>query len=108
MLNNYFYSHLVDLDSLFSELDVLDLTAEQKKELKNLAREHVHQTVIDTILSQLSETDKKRFLELVALGESEKIWKHLNEKAKKVEEKIRDASEQIKKELKEDIAKVKK
>jgi len=108
MLNNYFYSHLIDLDSLFSELDVLDLTAEQKKELKNLAREHVHQTVIDTILSQLSETDKKRFLELVALGESEKIWKHLNEKAEKIEDKITTAADQIKNELKEDIVKVKK
>ena len=108
MLNNYFYSHLVDLYSLFGELDLLSLTKAERKELESLAHSHVHQAILDTILSHLTDDDKKKFLELVVLGDSDKIWSHLHERVEKIEEKIKDASEQIKKELKEDIAKVKK
>ncbi len=107
MKQKYFYSHLVELDWLLSELDSLDLTKEEKRELVDLAHTQVHQTVMDTILSHLDGNDKKRFLELVALGEDKKIWNHLNEKVVKIEDKIKVAAAQIKKELKEDIVKIK-
>ena len=40
-------------------------------------------------------------------GNDQKIWRHLNEKAEKIEDKIKDASESIQKELKVDIKKIK-
>ncbi|MCR4324454.1 MAG: hypothetical protein NUV69_02080 [Candidatus Curtissbacteria bacterium] len=107
MRKKYFYSHLINLDTLISDLDSLDLKSEEKKELLDIAHMHVHQTIMDSILSELTDVDKKRFLELVLHGEDEKVWGHLNEKVEKIEEKIISASEQIKGELKEDIKKVK-
>ena len=108
MTQKYFYSHLVDLESLEEELSLLDLTKDEKKELVEIAHVTLHGTILDAILSELSEVDKRKFLTLVAHGNDEKIWEHLNTKVEKVEEKISAAALQIKKELKEDITKIKK
>ena len=108
-MNNpkHFYSHLVDLGDLESELGVIDVSGQEKDELMDIAHIHLHEAIIDTILSHLSEADKKKFLELMAFGEDEKIWDHLNSKVEAIEEKIGDAAKQVKKELKEDIRSVK-
>lgn len=103
----YFYSHLVDLSELESEIGTLDISPREKSELMDLAHVNLHQTVLDAILSQLTDTDKKRFMELLLHGEDEKIWNHLNKKVEKIEEKITTAAGDIKKELKEDIRKIK-
>lgn len=107
MKKPYFWSHLVDTNTLLDDLEQLDLTSEQKKELMEIAHTHMHQTLMDAVLSQLSETDKRRFLELLAAGEDEKVWEHLNERVEKIEDKITLAAAQVKKELAEDIKKVK-
>ena len=106
-MTKYFYSHLISFDSLEQELNTLNLTKKEKQELMDIAHTHTHQQIIESILSLLSEEDKKKFLELLAYGEDEKIWKHLNQKVEKIEDKITDASETIKKELREDIKKLK-
>ena len=43
-LKKHFYSHLVDLDSLESDLDLLTLSKSEKDELLELGHVHVHQT----------------------------------------------------------------
>ena len=101
--NKYFDSHLVDFESLDLDLDLLNLSRGEKKELLEIAHMRLHATILDAVLSELNEKDKKRFLELLALGDYEKVWSHLNNKVEKIEEKIVLASEQIKKELKDDI-----
>ncbi|KKR87041.1 MAG: hypothetical protein UU34_C0008G0065 [Candidatus Curtissbacteria bacterium GW2011_GWA1_41_11] len=106
-LQKHFYSHLVDLDSLESDLDLLTLSKSEKDELLELAHVHVHQTVMDAILNELNDADKKRFLELMAEGRDEKIWEHLNDKVEKIEDKITIAAQSIKKEMREDIRKIK-
>lgn len=100
---NYFYSHLVEVDSIFAELGLLRLSDTEKKELAALAHEQIHQAVLDRILSHLSDADKKRFLELMVLGEDEKIWKHLRERVEKIDDKIVQAAQKIKEELRADI-----
>lgn len=102
-MNKYFYSHLVNIDSLVSDLDQLDLTGVQKKELLEIAHVHMHQTIIDEILSQMSEDDKKTFLELLASGDDKKIWKHLNSKVEKIEDKISSCAKQVERELTKDV-----
>lgn len=103
----YFYSYLIDVDSLLFDLASLTLSESEKKELLELAHIHVHQAVMDAILSQLKDPDKKRFLELIATSDDEKIWSHLNKKVEKIEEKITNAADSVKAELREDIQKVK-
>src|SRR3990167_325173 len=107
-MKKLFYSHLVDTDSLTSDLAELDLTESQRKELMEIAHVHTHQAVVDAILSELSEEDKKKFLELLSFGSNDEIWKHLNERVAKIEDKIMDVAKKVKKELREDTAKVKK
>lgn len=103
----YFYSHLISFESVETDLDTLNLTKQEKQQLMDIAHTHTHQQIIESILSQLSEEDKKKFLELLAYGEDEKIWQHLNEKVEKIEDKIKDASQSVKEELRADIKKLK-
>lgn len=103
----HFYSHLVDMDSMKTELDVLTIEEGKKQELVELAHVHVHQIVMDAILSKLNDTDKTRLMELMAEGRDEDIWKHLNKKTVKIERTITDAAEQIKDEMRKDIKKIK-
>lgn len=103
----YFYSHLVSIDSIAEDLDTLSISKKEKQELVNIAHAHMHQAVIEAILSNLKEEDKKKFLELLVFGDDQKIWGHLNSKAEKIEDKIKDASQSIKEELREDIKKIK-
>lgn len=106
-MTKYFYSHLISFQSLEEDLNTLNLTKQEKQDLLDIAHTHTHQHIIESILSNLTEADKKKFLELLAYGEDEKIWKHLNEKVDNIEDKIKDASQSIKKELSEDIKKIK-
>ncbi|MEK7558730.1 MAG: hypothetical protein AAB521_00320 [Patescibacteria group bacterium] len=107
MKKKYFYSHLVNIKILIIELDSLSLSSSEKEELIELAHKNIHHEVMDTIASDLENEDKKKFLELVEEGEHEKVWLHIKEKTKNVEEKIKQAVDQIRKELIEDIKKIK-
>lgn len=107
MKKKYFYSHLVSIEILGDELEGLDLNPTEKTELMELADKNIHREVMDAILSQLEGEDKKKFLELLVADEHGKIWNHLNEKTKDIEKKIKQAADQIRKELTEDIKKLK-
>lgn len=58
------------------------------------------------MLSNLQEHDKRKFLELLAKKEHEKIWEHLSEKIDKAEDKIKSVIAQIKADLARDIKKI--
>lgn len=107
MKKKYFYSHLVSIEILSNELEGLDLSPAEKAELIELADKNIHHEVMDVILSQLDGEDKKKFLELLLENKHEEIWKHLNEKINDIEKKIKQAADQIRKELTEDIKKLK-
>lgn len=106
-MTKYFYSHLISISSVSQDLDALDISSAQKQELLDIAKTHMHQTIIEAILSELKEDDKKKFLELMAFGNDEKIWNHLNEKADKIEEKISEAGKNLESELRKDIKRLK-
>ena len=106
-MKKYFYSHLIELDILETQLNTLNLTAEEKKELTELAHQNIHHAVMDAIFLLLKEEDKKRFLELLSEGEHDKVLGHLNNKVEKIEEKIQSAASEVKKELMADIKKLK-
>lgn len=107
MKKKYFYSHLISIEILGNELEGLDLSPAEKGELMELADKNIHHEVMDAILSQLDGEDKKKFLELLLEDKHEEIWKHLNNKTKDIEKKIKQAADQIRKELTEDIRKLK-
>ena len=107
-MNNYFYTHLIEVESIIVELDKMDLTQEQKSHLASLVDSSLHQTILDAILSELSDADKRAFIQHLDKADHEKIWRFLTEKVDGVEDKIKKAAGDLKKELHEDLRKAKK
>ena len=102
-----FYSNLIEIESIVIELDKMDLSDAQKLHLTSLIDSSLHHTVLDAVLSELSETDKKVFLSRLKEGSHSKIWQFLNEKVNNIEDKIKKAADDLTKELHEDLRKVK-
>lgn len=95
------------MESIELEIDSLHMSDTEKSHLKDLAESHLHQVILDTILSELTSEDKKAFVSYINTLNHEKIWKFLNEKVVDAEEKIIKAAGLVKKELLEDIRKIK-
>lgn len=103
----YFYSHLVDTSSITLELAEMDLTQEERMHLISLVESNLHHLILDIVLSELSEEDKKEFLVHLTSDSHDKVWELLNSKVDHIEEKIQKAAEDLKKELHEDIKEAK-
>lgn len=102
-MDKHFFSHLVEINTLELELDTLELSDNEKSQIKKLIDESIYHKVLDAVLSELSEEDKKEFLSHLVSDDHERIWKFANDKIENIEEKIKKAAEDIKKELHEDI-----
>lgn len=102
-MKKYFYSHLVETESLLLAIHKMDLDESEKAHIVSLIDSSLHHTVLDAVLSELSEKDKKIFLEYVVKDEHDKVWKHLNEKVDGIEQKIKTAAEELTKQLHKDI-----
>ncbi len=108
MKKKQFYSHIIETSSLSLELGNLKLSQEERVHLITLADANIHAEILDKVLSELSNEDKKVFLENLLHDEHDKTLSHLKEKVEDLEDKIRDSAENVKKELLEDIVKLKK
>lgn len=100
----YFYSYLIEVESLVGALDELNLKDHHKHNLTSLIDSSLHHTVLDAILSQLSESDKKFFLKrLSEEPESLELMDFLNSRIGKIEDKIRQTADDLKQALHKDI-----
>jgi hypothetical protein len=106
-MKNNFYSHLVETSIISLELGDLDLAKDERMHLIQLAEDNIHHAILDAILSELSESDKKVFLHHLSKADHDKVWKHLKKKIENIEDKIKSAAESIKKELHKDIKEMK-
>lgn len=106
-MKKQFYAHLVQIETLHIEIDSMDLTEEEKNDLKNLINSNFHHSILDTVLSELQEEDKKKFLEHFTSDDHEKIWEHLKSKTAGIEEKIKSKAEKLKEEFLKDIKEAK-
>lgn len=107
-MKKHFYSHIITVESLFVELDSLKMTKEEKEELTQLAHANLHHTIMDTILSELTEDDKKLFLRHLVFNDHNTIWRFLKKRIGTAEEKIKNAGEALLGELHKDIKTLKK
>ena len=103
----HFYSFIIETDTLFMEIDSLQISDGEKEHLKSLAESRIHHSVLDTILSELNLEDKKMFLEHMESKNADKIWSFLHDKVEDVEEKIKQVAHEIKKELHKDLREAK-
>ncbi len=100
----YFYSHLIQIESIIVELDKMDLNQEQKDHLANLIDSSLHHTVLDAVLSELSPSDKKVFINHLKEDDQSKIWEFLNGRVDNIEDKVKDAAGDLKSKLHKDLA----
>jgi len=104
----YFFSHLIEIDSLIIELDKMDLSKEQKLHLTSLIDSSLYHTILDAILSELTPQDKKMFLSHLKKDDKERIWEFLNGKIDNIEERIKKVGNDLKNELHKDLKEVSK
>lgn len=104
----YFYSHLIEIESLLIELDCLDLSAKEKEDLAYLADETLHHAILDAIFSRLSEQEKIIFLEHLRNERHDQLWELLNKQIENVEQEIKKVATVVKTDLDQDIKQAKK
>lgn len=107
MNKKHFYSHIIETSLVSLELGDMNLTNKERIHLISLVDSQLHQTVIETILSELKEEDKKIFLHHLLFDNHDKIWELLNRRVENIEEKIKKAAEDLKKELHKEIKETK-
>lgn len=102
-MKKHFFSHLVEVNEIHVELDNHPLNDEEKDKVKNIVDESIYHTVLEAILSELSEDDKKVFLTHIAEDDHGKIWDFVNNRVENIEEKIKKAADDIKVKIHKDI-----
>ena len=102
-MKKHFYTHLIEIDSLFISLDLLDMKKEEREELMLIIESTVHHAVVDVVLTELSHNDKKVFLSHLAHGKHDDIWTLLKAKTKNIEDKIHKAAHSVKESFHKDI-----
>lgn len=109
-MKSRFYSHIIETSTISLALGEMDLSQDERKHLIALVDENLHHAILDAVLSELSEKDKKEFMELLAENEedNEKVWKMLSERIDHIEDKIKKTAEDLKTELHKDIEESKK
>lgn len=106
---SYFYSHLIEIESIIIKLDEMGLSEDHKKHLAHLLDSTIHQTVLDLILSKLPEQEKLIFLGKIKENPADKnLMDFINTKVENIEDEIKEAAKKLKEELDEDIKRAKK
>ena len=106
-MKQQFYTHLISLHTIHNGFDKLGIEQEHREELFVILESHIHHIVLDLILSELNETDKKKFLEHLAKEEHGPLWQLISERIEGVEDRITQAVEDVKEELHKDIIETK-
>lgn len=102
-----FYHTVVQTDSITVILSEMDLSDQERVHLSHIMESSLHHAILDAILSELSATDKKLFLKELANDDHDAVWKFLKDKIDGIEDRIVKVSDDLKKELHEDVKKVK-
>ena len=107
MRKKQFYHQVIESDSIVVILNEMELSDQEKIHLSHIMESSLHHAILDAVLSELSVSDKKLFLKELANDDHDAVWKFLKEKIDGIEEKVIKVSEDLKKELHEDVKKVK-
>ena len=105
-MKQHFYTHIIEIDSVYTVLDLTNMNKKERDELMVIIEATVHHVVVDTVLSELSEDDKRIFLKHLATDDHESLWKHLNSNLKNIESKILKSVNKVKKDFQKDIKKI--
>ena len=103
----FFYTHLINIETIITTLDEFSLKEAQKKHLAYLVDSSIHATVLDLVLNNLEEKDKKLFLDLLQKKDHDKIWQLIKQKIENIEEKIKKETDSLTEQLHKDLKEAK-
>lgn len=103
----HFHAHLIGAEELEIQLELLDLSIDEKNHLLALAHTSFYHVALDTVLSELPQEHKKTFLENLAVKSHDEIWLHLKSNIQDVEEKVRKAIDATKQAFMDDLKEAK-
>lgn len=104
-----FYQKYIEIDYLIEELHGLDLSDEEQHHLASLLDSSIHSVILDEILANLNEQDKKLFIgEVNKDPQNEKLMDFLNERVENIEEKIKKVADDLVAEMHKDVIESKK
>jgi hypothetical protein len=106
-MKKYFYSHLIDSETLLIKLQVLKLTDEEREHLLEIAHDTLHHHVLDLILSKLNQEEQQQFLTMLLHEQHDEIWEHITKRIENIEDKIRSTVKELQDELHKDIEETK-
>lgn len=105
----YFYSNYIVIEELLEEIKGLNLSLKEKAHLASLIDSSIHHSILDEVLSNLKNGDKKLFLKLMHEDpENEKILNFLTEKIENIEERIKKVSQDLVAKLHKEVKEAKK
>lgn len=107
-MKKQFYSHIIEIESIYIHLDLVPLSEKQRNELMMIVDSTIHHTIMDITLSHLSPSDKKEFLSHMEGNNHEKTWQFITGKINRFEHKLHKAVQKIKNEIHADIERAKK
>lgn len=96
------------MSSVSLAIKELDMAPEEKLHLLSLVESNIHHAILDTILSELTEEDKKKFIEHLSEDDHDRIWDFLDQRIEGIEDKIKKTAEDLKKEIHKDVEDTKK
>ena len=104
MKHQFFYSHLVETTEIELKISQMTLSKDEKTHLSSLLEANIHSTVVNTVLSELSEDDKKKFLQNLVSDNHQETLEHLKTKIVNLEDKIKKSIGELREELLKDLA----
>lgn len=99
----HFYTHIVDLDDVHKELDILEISDDEKNHLILMIESSMNHAVIEALLTELEGDHKHSFLMHISNDDHDNIWKTLKEGHKDPEKRIMEAVQELKDEFLSDI-----
>ncbi|MDO8429021.1 MAG: hypothetical protein Q7S88_00125 [Candidatus Daviesbacteria bacterium] len=101
---SYFYSHIIEIESVIIKLDELNLDESQKKHLASLLDSIIHHEILNLVLSKLTDSEKSVFIRKMQENpKNRELLNFLNDKSSGIEKEIKTAASDIIKDFHKDI-----
>lgn len=102
------YQKIITIEPILQELNEMDLSEEERAHLSELLDSSLHHAILDEILSNLKEEDKKLFLKMLdADPENQKLVEFLNEKIDHIDIKVKKVADDLVKEMHDEVREAK-
>ncbi len=103
------YQKIITIEPILKELNEMDLSEEERAHLSELLDSSLHHAILDEILSNLNEEDKKLFLKMLHTdSDNEKLVEFLNEKIDHIDDRVKKVADDLVKEMHSEVREAKK